>query len=560
MFLPLFLAIFTALVQAAGVVSIGPFLALVANPEKFRESTIGNILVTIFSEFSDFGLLVVTGVIFVSLTIVTNLLVLFSTYANSQLVWNVGHKTRERAFANYLNRDVDYHANSDSSAGMKLVVSDTAVFTTDVLAPCLNLISGIVTGVVLIGIMVMFSFGGTVLIGLTTISFYIFIFKISNGYTKKLRSTVAEGFEILYSEVKESIDNIAYVKFGGSESSHLNRFSTVSGRMKKVEPKLVSLSQLPKNVFEAVAVTLIVCIAIYSYGVKNSSVADIPMFGILLFAMYRLMPICQRVYASAIRMQSYFYAATAVHEIVFEREGRELTNTGNVERISFKNEIEFSNVSFSRTPDRPVFSNVCFSINKNEIVGIYGHSGSGKSTLIKLLTMLYQPDSGEVLVDGIKLDSSNAARWRLSIGYVPQDVGLKYGTIAENIGYEMGEIDMDRVASCCELAGLSEFIEVELSEGYRTITGDGDTRFSGGQKQRIGIARALYREPDLLILDESTSALDQTTEQMVLRNIRESAMSLTVVLVTHDMACFESTDKLLNIERGFVSVVSRQID
>lgn len=554
-FHPVILAIVTALFQAASVASVEPFLTLVTNPEKFKESIFARTFNSLLIGFSNIELVVFFGSLFVSLTILTSVILLLSTHASSSLVWEIGHGVRKMAFEKYLSQDIDFYANDNSSAGMKLIVSDTANFTTDVLAPSIELASGVVKAIVLIGIMLIISFHVTLLLGFLVVSLYFLIFVFSDKYTKKLSNTVADGFELLYSEVKESIDNISYVKFSDTENAHVARFSTVSDRMRKVEPKLVTLSLLPRNLFEGLAVLGIVFTAIISLKVSDSSVNHIPIFGVLLFGTYRLMPVCQQIYVSAIRIKSYRYSLDIVHHVVFGNDVS-LGNLDNVRRMRFRDSIKFSNISFRRDGELSVLKDINFSISKGQHIGIFGSSGSGKSTLIKLFTMLYEPVDGEIQVDGEKLQPQDAASWRKSIGYVPQDVYLKFGSIAENVAFVDGPIDLARVRACCDTAELTEFIESGLPDGFATVTGDGDSRFSGGQRQRIGIARALYREPDILVLDESTSALDRNTEMKVLRNLRDSG--LTIMSITHNLFALKDADQVFQISNGQLEVMETE--
>jgi len=183
-------------------------------------------------------------------------------------------------------------------------------------------------------------------------------------------------------------------------------------------------------------------------------------------------------------------------------------------------------------------------------VGLIGESGAGKSTLLDLLLGLNKPSSGEILIDGKRLDE-NLRSWQKGIGYVPQDVFLTDDTLKRNIafGLEEEDIDNEKIASAIKLAKLDTFVE-GLPEKENTTVGERGVRISGGQKQRIGIARALYENPSVLVLDEATSSLDSSTEIEVMSSIRELIGTKTIIIVAHRISTMADSDFLYKIEKG----------
>lgn len=226
----------------------------------------------------------------------------------------------------------------------------------------------------------------------------------------------------------------------------------------------------------------------------------------------------------------------------------------NTERIHLRQEMEIRNVSFSyEKNNKEILSDFSLTIKQGERVGIRGASGAGKSTLMNLMLGLYTPDKGEILIDGVELNTSTRRMWQNCVGYVPQSVFLLDSTLLENItlGVKTEDIDHKRVMEVIEMASLTEFVKL-LPDGLNSRIGEAGCRVSGGERQRIGIARALYKNPDILFFDEATSSLDRTTEQSINFSIEELSKrnsNITIVAIAHRDSSLEFCNRIINIEK-----------
>jgi subfamily B ATP-binding cassette protein HlyB/CyaB len=226
------------------------------------------------------------------------------------------------------------------------------------------------------------------------------------------------------------------------------------------------------------------------------------------------------------------------------------TASGGVALPPIKGNISFDQVSFRYRPDgNDIISNFNLQIKTGEIIGIVGRSGSGKSTLTRLLQRLSSPQRGRVMVDGIDLAVVDPASLRRQIGVVLQESQLFSGTVRENIALADPGIAMERVMQVAHLAGAHQFIS-ELPEGYETIIGEHGNGLSGGQKQRLAIARALIRDPRILIFDEATSALDYESERTIQMHMSAICRQRTVIIIAHRLSAVRHADRILVIERG----------
>jgi len=224
-------------------------------------------------------------------------------------------------------------------------------------------------------------------------------------------------------------------------------------------------------------------------------------------------------------------------------------------RLTFSEHLRLVNVSFSYPGTvAPTLSRVSLTIPKNSRLGIVGTTGSGKSTLVDVMLGLLTPSAGELRVDETPLDADNLRAWQDNVGYVPQTIYLSDDSIRRNIAFGVPEHEIDNaaVARAAALAGIHRFIVEESPEGYDTFVGERGVRLSGGQRQRIGIARALYRDPDVLILDEATSALDSRTERDVMAAIGALSGRKTILIVAHRLSTIRECDAVVVVDRGEV--------
>jgi ATP-binding cassette, subfamily B, bacterial PglK len=222
--------------------------------------------------------------------------------------------------------------------------------------------------------------------------------------------------------------------------------------------------------------------------------------------------------------------------------------------LEFRRTISLHTVSFAYPgqTQAPALKDLTLDIAANTSVGIVGATGSGKSTLVDLILGLITPQQGTVTVDDTVLTPENIPGWQRSIGYVPQQIYIADSSVAENIafGVNADAIDHGAVERAARAAQIHDFVSTGLPQGYRTQVGERGVRLSGGQRQRIGIARALYRDPAVLILDEATSALDNLTEQAVMAAIRAMGGRKTIILIAHRLTTVQSCNKILLLRAG----------
>jgi ATP-binding cassette subfamily C protein len=279
----------------------------------------------------------------------------------------------------------------------------------------------------------------------------------------------------------------------------------------------------------------------------------IPLVSLFAFAGYRLLPAMQKVFQAATSI--YFNQAIldTLHQDLTEDVTKRDLEIG--EPIFFTKEIRLKNLSFSYPETSvTVLANINLTIRKNSTVGFVGTTGSGKTTLVDILLGLLVAQEGGLFVDDVPLTSQRQRAWQQIIGYVPQDIFLSDDTVARNIAFGLADekIESDKVQAAAKIAALDTFISEELAHGYETIIGERGLRLSGGQRQRIGLARALYENPAILVLDEATSSLDGVTETAVMKAINNASKDRTVIMIAHRLSTVRDCDVIYLMEKGSI--------
>ena len=311
--------------------------------------------------------------------------------------------------------------------------------------------------------------------------------------------------------------------------------------------KNATAATLP-HIFTEVGLALAMALLVVLCAESGSS--DLKMlFGIFAISALRLLPSIRAIMASWTALRYNRYTIDIIGELP---ESGHTERDSSTERINFQREIEVRNLSFRfDDAESDTLHNLSLTINRGEKVAITGRSGAGKTTLLNLLLGLYTPSRGEILIDGRRLDASAHRRWQNSIGYVSQSIFLTDSTLLENIalGQRSEHIDRERVMRAVEAASLGEFI-AQLPHGLDTRIGECGALLSGGQRQRIGIARAIYKEADILFFDEATSSLDNLTERDInsaIEHLSKQNSQLTIVVVSHRDSSLGYCDRTITL-------------
>jgi ABC-type multidrug transport system fused ATPase/permease subunit len=390
--------------------------------------------------------------------------------------------------------------------------------------------------------MIMVNWQITLVLTAILIAIVTFIFFTLIRTSKKLGDRRYAANVTLSRTIWETFGNFKFIKLKGNEDEILNVFNDSTSKLSKVSVISSTLGTVPKNLLENLGFSTLIAAVCYILWRYNSAAMVIPVISMYALALYRMLPAINRIL-------SYFNSTAYLHrslQMVYEDLQMETDHEGS-SPITFGGTIKAENLWFRYLKGDDVIKNVSFEIKLGEKVAFTGESGSGKTTLVDIIIGIYLPIKGKLYVDDMLIDNNNIRSWRSKIGYIPQGIYLFDGTVAENIVFGSRH-DEGKIIQVLKKARIWEFLETK--EGIHTRVGEGGIQLSGGQKQRIGIARALYNDPEILVLDEATSSLDDETEAEIMNEIYDVSGNKTLIIIAHRLSTVERCDRCIQIENG----------
>jgi ATP-binding cassette, subfamily B, bacterial PglK len=365
-----------------------------------------------------------------------------------------------------------------------------------------------------------------------------------------------------YRAVSEAFGTLKELKVLRREGYFLRAFEEPTRDFFRHQERAQLFSELPRHVVETMAFGGMVMVALLLLQEHQGVSGALPLVGLFAVAGYRLLPAVQSFYKCCSHLRYYRGSVETVYRecvpILQQEEGAgdlRVWTPGEGARLPLRHEIMLEGLSFSYPrSSRSAVSDVTLRIPARSRVGFCGRSGSGKTTLVDLVLGLLQAQAGAVRVDGVVVNEANRPDWQRNCGYVPQQIYLTDDTIRRNIAFGIPPevIDDTLVRAAARLANLDAFIEEELPEGYETMVGENGVRLSGGQRQRIGIARALYHDPEVIVLDEATSSLDSETEAAIMEAVKALAGRKTILMIAHRLSTIRQSDLVVFMDSGAI--------
>ena len=554
--------IIVGLSEVIGVASIMPFIAVVANVQVIKTNQYLFFLYKQLGFVNEQSFLIFLGVWVFVMVVGSLMLKAFTQWAIARFSQMRGYTLSCRLLRGCLDQPYAWFLNRHSADLGKSILSEVGQIINSSLMPALQFVSQAVVAIFLIALVIWAEPN----IAITAVTILIFSYAvIYTGLRKYLTkigvdrlSSNRERFQI----AQEALGGIKEVKVLGLEEGYIRSFSKPAARFAKRQASNQIISAMPQFLLQGIAFGGILIILLVLLSSRDGEIGNIlPLLALYAFAGTRLLPAIQQVYSAMAKLRFGKPALDAFHKDMIEVEGTlsplaiakldgELPHPKK-----FIDAIELCNIYYKYPNAQTLALNkVSFKINAKTTVALVGSTGAGKTTAVDILLGLLKPQHGELRVDGEIINNDNIRSWQLNIGYVPQFIFLSDDTVAANIafGQPMNDIDMDSVERAAKIAELHDFIIRNLPEGYNTTVGERGVRLSGGQRQRIGIARALYRNPEVLIFDEATSSLDNLTENAVMQSIHNIGKRKTTILIAHRLSTVKNCDKIFLMENGKV--------
>jgi len=545
--------------EMLGAVSIYALLALLTAPATVMTVPFVGGLLGLIPTDDVSTLRIVVGVAVLAFFVIRGGVIVTRAYIESRLVTAAGIEVADRLLAGYLAMPYRFHTQRNTAELVRNAFTSTDQLQRAVMLPLAWLVGDIII-VTALGAIVLASepLGGllaVVFLGGVTGLIQVLLRPRLRGWSRRLQDAARGGLQT----VQQSLGGIRDIKLLGQEADFLAEHRGYRRRGARAMYLSEAASSIPRALIELAMVTAIVVLTFTTLATGGSIDEALATIGLFAYAGLRLQPVLQRIVNSlnSIRSASAIVDDLSedlrqVQEWEASLEARAEDGPGVVEPFSDRLSVE--DVHFSYAPDepdlRPALRGVDLTLHRGEFLGICGPTGGGKSTLLDLLIGLLQPTSGRIAVDGRTLDLAPAWWWG-QLGVVSQQVFLTDDTLRRNIafGVQRGAVDEDRLARCIERAQLDTMI-AELPDGLDTIVGERGIRLSGGQRQRVAVARALYREPPVVVLDEGTSALDGATEARVIAALDEMSADRTLIAVAHRLDTLRGADRIVVVADG----------
>lgn len=545
----LLLALLMALAEMLGVISIMPFLSVLARPGVVHENPWLESAYNAFGFTDTASFIIALGTASIAIVITSSVFKTITQHLLNRFVHLLRHSISSRLLARYLAQPYEFFIQRNTAELSKTILAEVDMVMVNLIQP-FSLV--IVQGIIVLAMLVLvFAYNPLTALAIVTVvgCLYGLIYLLVRSRLKRIGSEMVEATEQRYQTCNEALQGIRDIKTTHAEWAYQQRYDHASRTQARHQAASETLSQTPLYLVEATGYTGLILIAL-ALLLKSGDVAQVlPGLGLYGFAAYRMLPAVQIMYRGFARLQFASATLDNLHQDLTLP--LPPTAASGQPPIVPRQEIRLSSIRYAypSAPDKPVLDGFDLVIPVNTSVGIQGPSGAGKSTVMDILLGLLEPQAGTLSVDGQPITAQNLPAWQAAIGYVPQQIYIADTSVAANIAFGIPpeQIDMQAVQRAAKAAQIHDFVANDLPQGYDTPLGDRGIRLSGGQRQRIGIARALYRDPPVLLMDEATSALDGATEAAVNEAIRTLSGSKTIVVIAHREASLNACAQVITL-------------
>ena len=545
----LIIILLSALGEMLGLGMVLPLLEVITGSENLTGGS-ARYLAPVLKYFSNEYHLLVICLIFVSLIIVKNLLFIIRIAYSARFSYRFKRLWASGIMKKYMCSEYPFILSNKHGVLLNNLIREPGR-AAKALQLTIELFSRTILILFLYGLLLFTSWQVTLV--LTTVAFVLLVltWKTINVYSLGVGRKRLEYSQKLMTQGAEKISGSREVKLFSLEKMVYEHFDRDVNILNRLLIKYRIIRFLPRTVIETLAVTGIVMALLYiAYVSKLELMGMIPVIGLFVVISQRLIPIISQIMEERMHILTYIPSLKLVHDLYSVSIRQENLDQGTVIDV-LKEDIFLKNVTFSYDTKKPLFKDLSITIAKGKMTAIVGASGSGKSTVVDLLTGFFKAKEGEILINGDLLQKINLRSWREKIGFVSQDTFLFHATVKENI--LMGKPDaLDKdIFEAARKAHADEFIQ-EMPDGYGTVIGDRGVRLSGGQRQRLAIARAIIRDPELLIFDEATSSLDTESERLIQDSIENLAEQKTIIIISHRLSTVKRADKIYVLDNGAI--------
>jgi len=544
------LSIFSSVFEVLSVGAVLPFLAVLTTPEKiFNLAAIQPLL--LYMNISNSSQLILPVIILFSIatfiSVVGRLLLL---WGSNLISYTSGVDLSQMVYQRTLYQPYKVHISRNSSEILS-GVEKAKQLVPSVILPVVNTVSSIL---ILFSLFLFFISVDPLVSFFAFFSFGLLYGVIAVFARKRLAlisKILSKEHNLSNKSLQEGLGGIRDILLDGTQNVYCEQFENAQRNFSRAVVDSRFTGGSPRFLMEALGMILISAFA-YALSLREGGLSyALPFLGSLAIGAQKMLPLLQMGYHSWTTVKASENQIMDVLELLDQPlPGYALLP--EPEPMEFKKEIYLNKISFSYSLDGlQVIKDIDFKIKKGSRTGIVGTTGSGKSTLLDIFMGLLEPVSGKIMVDEKVVSFENIRAWQVNIAHVPQAIYLSDSSIAQNIAFGIAEskIDYEKICQAAQQAQIAEYVNT-LKDGYNTLVGERGVRLSGGQRQRIGIARALYKNANILVFDEATSALDNDTEKSVMDAIESLGGEITVIMIAHRLSTVRKCDQIIELQNG----------
>jgi len=541
------------------LVSIMPFLSVASDPSTIKSNTALHWIYEFFGFTSTNLFLFVLGLAVLALLLISNTFIATVAWLRLRYVWMRNYTLSRRLLRSYLDRPYSFFLGRNSADLSKNILSEIQQVIKGLLLPGLQVLASAVVALLVVIMLLVIDPLLAVLIAATTGGIYGAVYMSSRGYLAQIGKKRVLANEARFQSAAEVFRGIKEIKLLGKEDVFLKQYADSSKRLAVYQANSSAIAQIPHYALEVIVFGAILSATLYLLATRGTLQEVIPVLGLYTFAGYRLMPAFGQIFSGVATIRFNAAALNNLYDELVPADDAPTTGDNSrqlqhrEDRLPLKQSLKLHDATFYYPgTTTPALEQVSLTIDANTTVGLVGETGSGKTTTVDILLGLLIPQAGKLLVDKVDIYDGWMRAWQNNLGYVPQFIYLSDDTIAGNIAFGVPKenIDNEAVQRAASIAHIQDFIERELPQNYDTYVGEQGVRLSGGQRQRIGIARALYHNPGVLVLDEATSSLDVQTERSVMDAIYSLSHQKTIIIISHRSTTVEACDRIHLFDRG----------
>ena len=554
LFVLFMLMLVAAALEVAGIGMIPAFVAIVADPARVLSAEWLQPVINMLNISNSQDLLIWGSAALVGIFILKSVYIIVFNYFEARFIFNRRYTISYRLMRSYMQAPYTFHLQRNTAELLRNISQEINVLINNVVTNILMMgREGVVTLAILIFLFTLEPLITLLVISLSGFGAGTFIL-LNKKKMKEYGEEEQERRAEMIKAVNQGLGGIKEARVLNREEEFIDKFRIEAFQSTRLMAYLRFIQQIPRPVVETTAVVGMLMISVILVWEGRPMGAIISILTLFAMATVRLMPSVQQLVTMYTRLRYNIVSLDPVYndlQELAEANVEFLKDRENDKQLQLNDSIKISNVSYCY-PNSEVqaLENISLTVPKGKAVGFVGSSGAGKTTIVDVILGLLESNTGNILIDGTDIQQ-NLSAWQKNLGYIPQSIYLADETLRSNIAFGLPkeEIDDEKVLNAIRLAQLETLIR-HLPDGLDTILGENGTRLSGGQRQRVGIARALYHDPEVLVMDEATSALDNITEKQITNAIESLKGERTLIMIAHRLSTVKNCDMLYFMEHG----------